>query len=147
MTKSSEMNSGSAARRARCRGGRCGGQGNWSAVNIAAMVVGFVIFWPVGLMVLFWILSGRHVRDLPSAVQGIWARFFGNWGSERGFGSDNVVFDEYQQTQYDRIAEIKTEIRERARRFEEFRADARRRADEAEFNQFMSSAPSSDANR
>ena len=105
-----------------------------------------MFFWPVGLVVLFWILSGRNVRDLPGVVQSVWARFFGNWGSERGFGSDNVVFDEYQQTQYDRIDEIKMEIRERARRFDDFRADAKRRADEAEFNQFMASAPASDAN-
>ncbi len=146
MMTSSEMNSGSRSRGARCKSRRNCGQGNWTGINIAAMVVGFVFFWPVGLVVLFWILTGRNVRDLPGVVQSVWARFFGNWGSEHGFGSDNVVFDEYQQTQYDRIAEIKTEIRERARRFDDFKADAKRRADEAEFNQFMASAPASDAN-
>lgn len=124
----------------------CGSRGNWSGFNIAAMVVGFVLFWPVGLLVLFWIITGRNVRELPAAMQNIWARFFGNWGSEGFAANDNIVFNEFQQTQHDRIAEIKREIRERSKRFDEFRADAKRRADEAEFNQFMSSAPTSDAN-
>ena len=58
--------------------------------------------------------------------------------------SGNSVFNAFQQTQHDRISEIKEEIRDRARRFSEYRADAQRRADEAEFNQFMSNKPSTD---
>jgi hypothetical protein len=54
------------------------------------------------------------------------------------------VFNTYQNTQYDRIREIKEEIRARAKRFSEFRADVKRRADEEEFNQFMSNAPERD---
>jgi len=56
----------------------------------------------------------------------------------------NSVFDEFQQTQYDRIAEIKEEIKERARRFNEFRMDAKRRAEQEEFSQFMASHPDTD---
>lgn len=130
------------ANRASRRGGKCGG--NWSGTNIAAMVVGFVIFWPVGLMVLFWILSGRHVQDLPGAIRQQWRSFFGN-GREPVEAVDNVVFNEYQQTQYDRIREIKEEIKGRAQRFRDFRMDAKRRADQEEFNQFMASSPSSDS--
>lgn len=137
---------GSERRQSRFRSGGCRRQGNWSGINIAAMVVGFVFFWPVGLVVLFWIMTGRNVRDLPAAVQSIWARFFGNWGSERMSANDNIVFNEFQQTQYDRIAEIKGEIRDRAKRFDDFRNDAKRRADEAEFNQFMASAPTAESN-
>ena len=58
---------------------------------------------------------------------------------------DNVVFNEYQQTQYDRIREIKEEIKSRANRFSEFRMDAKRRADQEEFNRFMASGPYSDS--
>ncbi|MEZ5535791.1 MAG: DUF2852 domain-containing protein [Thiolinea sp.] len=123
-----------------CSGnGHCG-SGKWSGMNIFAMVLGFIFFWPVGLVILFWILSGRHVRDLPAAVKRQWKRAFG--GADSGApDTGNVVFNAYQQTQYDRISEIKKEIRDRARRFGEFRADKRRRADEEEFSQFMASNP------
>lgn len=132
------------------RRGGCGGRGQWSGFNIAAMVVGFVLFWPVGLVVLGWILSGRHVRDLPAAVRRQWENLDLSWPGAGRRGefkqSGNSVFEAYQQTQYERIAEIKQEIGERSRRFSEFRADARRRADEEEFRQFMASSPVSDSN-
>lgn len=112
-------------------------RGQWTGINIAAMVVGFVFFWPFGLVVLYWILKGRDVRDLPAAIRQKWSEMRG--GSY--IRSDNVMFNEYQQTQADRIQEIRDEMRAQARRFGEFRAQARRRADEEEFNQFMASAP------
>ena len=66
------------------------------------------------------------------------------WGHLRGGGysrSDNVVFNEYQQTQYDRIKEIKDEIDARAKHFAAFRDEAQRRKDEEEFSRFMASSP------
>ena len=130
----------------RCGNG-LGRSARWSGFNIAAMVVGFVFFWPVGLLVLFWIMSGRNVQDLPAAIQQQWSRLF-NGNSERGMASDNVVFHDYQQTQYDRIREIKEEIKSRAQRFAEFRMDAKRRADQEEFDRFMAGGtPSGSVNR
>ena len=66
-----------------------------------------------------------------------WSQFRGGSYSR----SDNIVFNEYQQTQYDRIREIKDETDSRAKNFAEFRNDAQRRKDEEEFNRFMSSSP------
>ncbi|MEM7260090.1 MAG: DUF2852 domain-containing protein [Pseudomonadota bacterium] len=115
---------------------RCGG--HWTGMNIAAMVVGFVFFWPLGLVILYWTLKGRNVKELPGAIKDRVGQLMG--GVSRDGGS-NVVFNEYQQTQYDRIREIKAEIKERSDRFNEFRADARRRADQEEFDRFMASTP------
>ncbi len=125
-------------------GGRCcgfGGSANWSFPNIVAMVIGFVLFWPIGLFILYWILTGRSVTDMRSHFAEKWHRFKGHDTGEAK-GTDNQVFNEYQQTQYDRIREIKDEIKERARRFAEFRSDAKRRADEEEFRRFMDDTPS-----
>ena len=107
------------------------------------MVLGFVMFWPLGLVVLAWIMVGRDVRDLPAAIKARWHQFFGGGSMDSHFtaGSDNIVFDEYQQTQYDRISEIKNEIRERAKHFKDFSMNAKRRADQEEFDRFMSTAP------
>ena len=125
-----------------------GARGDWSPTNVVAMAFGFVFFWPLGLVVLAWIASGRHVRDLPGAVRELWARTFGEgggrlsfgrgvWGVARGPWSDNAVFNDYQQTQLDRIRELEAELAERKRRFAAFRAAARRHADQDEFDRFM----------
>lgn len=127
-----------------CKGAGCcafSGNANWSGINIAAMVIGFVLFWPLGLFVLYWIFRGGSVTEIPGYLQDKWRGFKGKQGAESE-GTDNQVFNEYQQTQYDRIREIKDEIKERTRRFTEFRSVARRRADEEEFRRFMDDSPS-----
>jgi len=121
-------------------GGVWGRKAHWSGFNIAAMVLGFVFFWPIGLFVLFWIMQGRNAQELPPAIREKWLQLKGSWSSEH-HAADNVVFSEYQQTQYDRIHEIKAEIRSRARRFHEYRASVRRGADQEEFNRFMADTP------
>ncbi len=104
------------------------------------MVVGFVVFWPFGLVLLYWNITGRDVKTLPSALRTAWSRL---WSRDAApvVGDGNAVFNEYQDTQYDRIREIKAEIEERARRFAAFRGDVQRRKDQEEFNAFMASAP------
>ena len=123
-------------------------RGNWSGMNIAVMVIGCVLFWPVGLLLLYWNISGRNVQDLPRAIQEKWSEMFnGSFCRTRGHKDskdENSVFDEFQQTQYDRITELKEEIKNRARSFRNFRFDAKRRADESEFKEFMSSDRSKD---
>lgn len=124
---------------------REGTKANWSPLNTGAMVLGFIAFWPLGLVLLYWNITGRDVRDLPAATKEKWAMLRRKKCEHRhqyGTGeTDNSLFNEFQQTQYDRIREIKEEIKDRSRRFHAFRADAKRRADEEEFNQFMSSSP------
>ena len=121
---------------------RCG---NWSGFNITAMILGFILFWPLGLLILFSNMSGRDVRELPRGLRDMWngAKASFNRNSEMGKSgsSDNDVFNEYQQTQYDRIHEIKEEIKTRTQRFKEFRENLKRRANEEEFNRFMADKP------
>ncbi len=49
--------------------GKWGSRANWSGLNIAAMVVGFVVFWPIGLLILYWIIKGRSVKELPNSIR------------------------------------------------------------------------------
>ncbi len=143
MTSSSNATMNDSGHSRYSRRGCC--RGNWSGMNIAAMVIGFVLFWPVGLLILYWNIKGRELKDLPGAVQEKWSKLVnGSNRKKMTLKDENSVFDEFQQTQYDRIAEIKEEIKNRARSFQEFRSDAKRRADEAEFKEFMSSDRSKD---
>jgi len=125
--------------------GHCGwgGDGNWSATNIVALVLGFVIFWPIGLFFLYWIFKGRDIKDIPRSFSSKWSDSPSKW-FKKNHTTDNVVFNEYQETQYDRIREIKDEIKDRDERFSRFRDDVKRRADEAEFKEFMSESPVKD---
>ena len=122
--------------------------GRWNAPNAILTVLALMLFGPFGLLVLAWVISGRDVRDIPAAARALWARLFGGSGAAldgAGLGgfsrTGNVVFDDYQRTQHERIREIREEMGARARRFAEFRESARRRADEEEFERFMASAP------
>ncbi len=126
-------------------GGHWGRKGNWSGLNIGAMILGFVFFWPVGLFIVYWIISGRNVQELPEAIRNKWSNSAFNNGGRCSLGTrtENAVFNRFQNTQYDRIREITEEIKERSRRFSEFRSGVKQRADEEEFNQFMSSTPDS----
>ena len=141
MTSSSSTMSGGDTQHK--KGGCCAfsGKAKWSGVNIAAMVIGFVLWWPIGLFLLFWILTGHDVLNLPEDITEKWHQFKGDPSNKTGV-TDNEVFNEYQQTQYDRIRELKEEIKSRARRFTDFRSAAKRRADEQEFRQFMDDTPS-----
>ena len=121
------------------------GKGKWSPTNIFALIFAFILAWPIGLFILFWVWSGRNASELFNMAKSFWIK---NFGSENDFehhgetsNTDNVIFNEYQQAQYDRVREIKEEIKERKQRFYEFRSDAKRRADEEEFNNFMSNSP------
>lgn len=122
------------------RAGACCGKGHWSATNIVAMVLGFILFWPLGLAVLAWSFTGHPIEELPGWLRDKWRQLKGHKAPCQR-GSDNVVFDEYQQAQHDRIDEIKEEIRRRGEAFQEFRSDTRRRQDQAEFDDFMSTSP------
>ncbi len=125
-------------------GMRLCGRGHWSGANIAAMVLGFIIFPPLGFVVLLWTILGHPVQELPGWVRNKWNQVFRSRSDGSNNDSDNSVFNDFQQTQYDRIKEIKEEIRKRADAFRAYRDNLKRRQDQQEFDDFMSSKPDKD---
>ena len=112
---------------------------------IGVMVLGFILFWPIGLAILgYMIWSGR---------MGCWKRNgFGEFGKARGrwYGLDsrrsssgNSAFDEYREETLKRLEDEQQE-------FHSFLERLRQARDKAEFDQFMAdrrgrSKPSDDA--
>ena len=123
--------------RVHCEMRMCG-RGHWSGANIAAMVIGFIIFPPLGLAVLAWTITGHPIQDLPGWLKDKWNRVFRSHSAGSQSNTENSVFNEFQQTQYDRIQEIKEEIRKRADAFRDYRGNKKRRQDQQEFDDFMS---------
>lgn len=115
-------------------------KGKWTPLNIAAIIVGFVFLWPVGLFLLIWVLAGRDMRDLANVTLSLISKLASLFG--RHTVSGNRVFDDFQQTQFDRIEEIKAEIRERFNAFRAYKEQRDRRAEQHEFDEFMKMKPS-----
>jgi hypothetical protein len=100
---------------------------------IALMVLGFIVFWPVGLAILaFLIWSGRMgcaKRHGPGRWYG--ARNGDAWfGGRRHRSSGNTAFDEYREETLKRLEEEQDE-------FQSFLHRLRQAKDKVEFDQFM----------
>lgn len=107
---------------------------------IAVMVLGFVLFWPIGLAILAYLLwSGRMGcrgfgnRDRwQQRMAAKWERRMDDWGM-RGAAyasSGNAAFDEYREATLKRLEE-------ESREFSSFLERLRAAKDRAEFDQFM----------
>jgi Protein of unknown function (DUF2852) len=110
---------------------------------IVAMIGGFVLFWPVGLTILAYMLwSGRMNcgwhggRDrwehrFADKFDRARARFGGEMrGFSRGFSSGNKAFDDYREATLKRLEEEEAEFRA-------FLDRLRHAKDKSEFDQFM----------
>ncbi len=110
---------------------------------IALMVIGFIVFWPVGLAILAYIIwSGRmggcgryrDVSEWRDRAAERWERKRERW--ERRWGnpslrpSGNRAFDEYRE---DALRRLEDEARE----FKDFLERLRHAKDRAEFDEFM----------
>ncbi|MBV8095339.1 MAG: DUF2852 domain-containing protein [Acetobacteraceae bacterium] len=108
------------------------------AAWVAATIMGFWLFWPLGvaiLMFLAWSGRMRAFRMQPSRWNkySAWAPPFGSvWGGRFQYSapSGNQAFDEYR-------AETLRRLEEEQREFVEYLERLRRAKDKEEFDQFM----------
>ncbi len=115
----------------------------WTPATIALMVIGFMVFWPLGLAMLAYIIWGNRLdgfkRDVNRATDGIFAGCRGRHGRNRGYGrTGNVAFDDWREKELERLAEERRKLDETLGEFDEYMADLRRAKDQEEFDRFMS---------
>ena len=106
------------------------GKGAW----IAAMILGFIFFWPVGLALLAYMIWSKRMFS-KSCGMGRTGRGWGNadWtrhGRTSFRSSGNTAFDAYKADTLDRLEREQGE-------FESFLARLRASKDKAEFDQYM----------
>lgn len=111
---------------------------NWTGANIFSLVVGFVIFWPVGLAFLYLILTGR---DVPQTLQRGWHILRDKVSGHRagtGFGqrSGNAVFDDHLRAEYARLELEKRRLEDEKVAFAEFLDRLGKERDREIFNQW-----------
>jgi Protein of unknown function (DUF2852) len=118
-------------------------RGRWSALNIVLMVIGFALFWPLGLAMLAWIIWGE---EIAAKAEDMKAQFRGFSGRARGFAGDsfraggrtgNAAFDEYRTQELRRLDEERRKLEKMRGEFESFLAELRRVKDQEEFDRFM----------
>ncbi len=110
----------------------------WTPVTIAILVIGFMIFWPLGLAMVAYIVWGDRIPEIR--------RHFGGMSSEqtrsRRCGprvrskSGNMAFDDYRQRELTRLEEERRQLDEELQEFEQFMSDLRRARDQEEFDRF-----------
>lgn len=110
------------------------GRGAW----IAAMVLAFIVAWPVGLAILFYTIFikprrnpemfGRNCAQRRHMSQS-WGQ--GGWGGQRPYGATgNTAFDTYR-------AEMLKRLEDEQAAFESFLGRLREAKDKQEFDAFM----------
>ncbi len=114
-------------------------RGRWSPLNILLMVVGFALFWPLGLAMLAYIVWGDEIGRLTADLKGQFQGLKGS-GALRGvrFGdTGNVAFDEYRARELQRLDEERRKLETMRAEFDGFVKELRRAKDQQEFERFM----------
>lgn len=132
------------------RRGGCGVAG-WRPIEILAVGLGFMVYWPIGLGLLVWKLAQRRVAfDGSTDWFGNWRRKFEGFATgPGGFGagpmgsgfagrSGNVAFDEWRKAEIERLEQERRKLETAQREFEDFVHEARKARDREEFERFMS---------
>jgi hypothetical protein len=119
----------------------CVGRKRWSAWEIVAIVAGFAIFWPLGLIALFvklWngeLWPGAAAGDMPWRSAGTWSP--PSWTQRSGSPSGNSAFEEYRKRELERLEAERRKLMEEQKAFAEFVERVRRAKDQEEFDRFM----------
>jgi hypothetical protein len=119
----------------------------WHPLRIVLVVLGFILWWPIGLALLFFTLGSRKMgcrshfgehrwqdklERLQWKMDQVRSRMEGRGFGGGGFGrsSGNRAFDEYKQDTLRRLEEEQAD-------FKTFLDRLRHAKDKAEFDQFM----------
>ena len=112
----------------------------WTPATIALMVIGFMVFWPLGLAMLAYIIWGDRLDGFKRDVNGATDRVFGScrkasWKAQSRTG--NVAFDDWREKELERLAEERRKLDETLAEFDAYARELRRAKDQQEFDRFM----------
>lgn len=120
----------------------------WGPLTIALMVLGFILWWPLGLAMLAYILWGEHFGGSAEKAGAFVSKGRRAWSEYRGPGgygrhghwrqsSGNAAFDGYREEQLRRLDEERKRLDEEIRAFHEYMRNLRMARDREEFDRFM----------
>jgi biopolymer transport protein ExbB/TolQ len=113
----------------------------WTPATIALMVIGFMVFWPLGLAMLAYIIWGDRLDSFKADVNRATDDFTSAFRKKSGYGaaasSGNVAFDEWRDSELSRLDEERKKLDEMRHEFDQHMRDLRMARDRKEFEQFM----------
>ena len=113
----------------------------WTPATIALMVVGFMVFWPLGLAMLAYILWGDRLGEFNGDWSKTGKSLFGSCrkrGHRPGFSrTGNVAFDDWREKELERLNEERRKLDELRDEFDTYARELRRAKDQQEFDRFM----------
>ncbi len=113
----------------------------WTPATIALMVLGFVVFWPLGLAMLAYILWGDRLESFKSevnrATDDVASKFKGGFQSQHHGRTGNVAFDDWREVELARLEEERRKLDETRHEFDEYLRELRRARDQKEFDEFL----------
>lgn len=121
----------------------------WGPLTIALMVLGFVVWWPLGLAILAYILWGEMFGGSAEKAQSFFSRsktwaehncgprasHYRHHGTRHSSG--NAAFDDYRSEQMRRLEEERKRLDEEVNAFHEYMANLNKAKDREEFDRFM----------
>lgn len=137
----------------------CGAHSRWTPPELVAMVLGFVLFWPIGLAILGWKIWQRRsgypgdlrtfaderIEEMRGVFKGCgsarrheWAA--ARWGAAEAARSTtgNRAFDDWKASELARLEEERRKLDEAQREFADYMGHLRQARDRQEFERFVS---------
>ena len=112
----------------------------WTPATIALMVIGFMVFWPLGLAMLAYIIWGDRLegfkRDVNRTTDGFFASCRRASHSSHA-RTGNVAFDDWREKELERLNEERRKLDEMREEFDDYARELRRAKDQEEFDRFM----------
>lgn len=127
--------------RARWQGG-CG-SARWKPLEIAAIVVGFVVWWPVGLALLGLKIAQRRGYSFDDAVGAMRGTFGGlgrtgpQWRPFSSSSTGNAAFDDWRNAELAKLDEERRKLDAAQREFADHLSNLQKARDREEFEGFM----------
>lgn len=127
--------------RARWQGG-CGSV-RWKPLEIAAIVVGFVFWWPVGIALLGLKIAQRRGYSIEDAIGAMRGTFGGSsrtasqWRPFASSSTGNAAFDDWRNAEMAKLDEERRKLDAARREFAEHLSNLQKARDREEFDGFM----------
>lgn len=111
----------------------------WSPLSILLMVIGFIVFWPLGLAMLAYILWGDEITEFLTSKKQEFRR-----ATERASqpfsgarSSGNAAFDAYREEELRKLEERRRQLDREVEEFRDFIEELKRARDREEFDAYM----------
>ncbi|MEO0923950.1 MAG: DUF2852 domain-containing protein [Pseudomonadota bacterium] len=113
----------------------------WAPINIFLMIVGFILFWPLGVAMLAYNIWGHKLpefkKDLKRSFSAQTDWMTTNPDRTEARPTGNAAFDAYRAREFARLEEERAKIEAMRQEFDEHMESLRQARDQEEFDRFM----------